>query len=86
MGCSKCGCKIPRCQDVHRENLGIILEKQDALDEAIDVIKMAASRDDGYAKAAQAWLDEWYDPTPWCHVCSASTSLECDCGPIAEND
>ena len=26
------------------------------------------------------------DPTPWCHVCGAMTSKNCNCDPIADNE
>jgi hypothetical protein len=30
-------------------------------------------------------LDE-YDPTPWCTYCRAMKSVDCKCGPLADND
>lgn len=30
--------------------------------------------------------DPEYDPTPWCHICSARVKEQCDCGPRANND
>lgn len=86
MRCSRCGCGISGCKDVHKANLNTIQDIQDTLDSAIDVIKMVAAKENGYAKTAQAWLDDWCDPTPWCHICSARSPLDCNCPPRADND
>lgn len=93
MGCSKCGCRIPGCQDVHKANLGIILEQSEAIDEAAEIFsRLDTDTKHSDHTETQRMISQWMDdhvdddPTPWCHVCSARTALDCDCGPKAEND
>lgn len=31
-------------------------------------------------------FEKEYDPTPWCSICGARTSKQCNCPPIADNE
>ena len=65
-----------------------VIELRKAAKRAINVLRASGyggwDLQDAYAKLEEVLAIE-EDPTPWCHVCGATTRDQCDCGPYAEN-